>query len=226
MRKSLLAVVGLTAMMLATPSFAAKETQADLQKEAKISMKKARSIALKKVPNGKIASSELERENGKLIYSFDIKTGKGGVTEVNVDAINGPAGLAPCDTDIGVSWLPLNHDMGLVGMAIAPVYARRPAVLLPPQMFVKRPVEWLRTISRYRGTISFAPNFAYDLCVRRVKERDLDVRQKHRCRLRSLFGGISDRCPNDRYRKTVVRRLCGFVGFGQGRSDPQGPEVE
>ncbi|PYQ60785.1 MAG: hypothetical protein DMF58_07065 [Acidobacteria bacterium] len=89
MRKSLLAVVGLTAMMLATPSFAAKETQADLQKEAKISMKKARSIALKKVPNGKIASSELERENGKLIYSFDIKTGKGGVTEVNVDAING-----------------------------------------------------------------------------------------------------------------------------------------
>ena len=89
MRKSLLAVVGLTAMMLATPSFAAKETQADLQKEAKISMKKARAIALKKVPNGKIASSELERENGKLIYSFDIKTGKGGVTEVNVDAING-----------------------------------------------------------------------------------------------------------------------------------------
>ena len=92
----------------------------------------------------------------------------------NVDAINGPAGLAPCDTDIGVSWLPLNHDMGLVGMAIAPVYARRPAVLLSPHTFVKRPVEWLRTISRYRGTISFAPNFAYDLCVRRVKDRDLD----------------------------------------------------
>ena len=90
MRKSLLAVVGLTAMMLATPSFAAKETQADLQKEAKISMKKARSIALKKVPNGKIASSELERENGKLIYSFDIKqSGQTGITEVAVDAING-----------------------------------------------------------------------------------------------------------------------------------------
>jgi acyl-CoA synthetase (AMP-forming)/AMP-acid ligase II len=91
----------------------------------------------------------------------------------NVDAINGPAGLATSDGDVAVSWLPLNHDMGLVGMALAPVYAARPGVLLPPQTFVKRPAEWLRAISRYRGTISFAPNFAYDLCVRRVKDRDL-----------------------------------------------------
>lgn len=66
-----------------------KETQADLQKEAKISMTKAREIALKEVPGGKIQSAELERENGKLIYSFDIKTAKPGVTEVNVDAMTG-----------------------------------------------------------------------------------------------------------------------------------------
>jgi fatty-acyl-CoA synthase len=92
----------------------------------------------------------------------------------NVNAINGPAGLATTDVDVGVSWLPLSHDMGLVGMAIAPVYASRPVVLMPPQMFVKRPVEWLRAISRYRATVSFAPNFAYDLCVRRLKDRDLD----------------------------------------------------
>lgn len=65
------------------------ETQADLQKEAKISMEKAREIALAKVKGGKIESGELEREHGKLIYSFDIKTGKSGVTEVNVDAITG-----------------------------------------------------------------------------------------------------------------------------------------
>jgi uncharacterized membrane protein YkoI len=63
------------------------ETQADLQKEAKISMDRATEIALKRVP-GKIKSSELEREHGKLIYSFDITTKKG-VTEVNVDAITG-----------------------------------------------------------------------------------------------------------------------------------------
>ena len=62
--------------------------QAAMQKEAKISMKQARATALKKAP-GKIASAELERENGKLIYSFDIKSKKGGVTEVNVDAMTG-----------------------------------------------------------------------------------------------------------------------------------------
>ena len=65
------------------------ESQADLQKETKISMEKARGIALKRVKGGKIESGELEREHGKLIYSFDIKTGKSGVTEVNVDAITG-----------------------------------------------------------------------------------------------------------------------------------------
>ncbi len=65
------------------------EDQAALQKEAKISLEKAQEIALKKVPGGKVESSELEREHGKLIYSFDIKTSKPGVTEVNVDAING-----------------------------------------------------------------------------------------------------------------------------------------
>jgi uncharacterized membrane protein YkoI len=59
-----------------------------MKKEAKISMEKAREIALKRAP-GTVTSSELERENGKLIYSFDIKTSKSGVTEVNVNAIDG-----------------------------------------------------------------------------------------------------------------------------------------
>ena len=92
----------------------------------------------------------------------------------NIDAITGPAGLAPSTSDLGVSWLPLYHDMGLVGMTLGALYRGLSTVLLPPQAFIKRPVEWLRVISRHRGTVSFAPNFAYDLCVRRVKERDLD----------------------------------------------------
>jgi fatty-acyl-CoA synthase len=92
----------------------------------------------------------------------------------NVDAIRGNSGLAIGRDDTAVSWLPLNHDMGFVGMALCPMYAGRPAVLLPPHVFVRRPAEWLRTMTRHRGTISFAPNFAFDLCVRRVKERDLD----------------------------------------------------
>jgi uncharacterized membrane protein YkoI len=66
------------------------ETHAALQKEAKISEAAARATALQQVPNGKVKSSELERENGKLIYSFDITVpGKTGIDEVNVNAIDG-----------------------------------------------------------------------------------------------------------------------------------------
>ena len=89
MKNSRIAAVALTCALAATPAVFAAETQAQLQKEAKISMQKAREIAMKKVPGGKIESAELEREHGKLIYSFDIKSSKPGVTEVNVDAKNG-----------------------------------------------------------------------------------------------------------------------------------------
>jgi uncharacterized membrane protein YkoI len=69
---------------------AKSQSQSSLRKEAKISEKTARATALKEVPNGKIKSSELERENGNLIYSFDIVVaGKSGVEEVNVNAIDG-----------------------------------------------------------------------------------------------------------------------------------------
>ena len=67
-----------------------EESQAALQKEAKISEETARATALKEVPTGTVKSSELERENGKLIYSFDITVpGKTGIDEVNVNAIDG-----------------------------------------------------------------------------------------------------------------------------------------
>lgn len=91
----------------------------------------------------------------------------------NVDAINGPNGMATTDADSGVSWLPLYHDMGLIGMALGPLYSARPGIFLTTEAFVKRPIEWLRAISTCRATVSFAPNFAYDLCTRRVKDRDL-----------------------------------------------------
>lgn len=92
---TLVAAFGLgTAIVYADDTKGAKketkktEDQAALQKEAKISLEKAREIALKKAP-GKVESSELEREHGKLIYSFDIRTSKTDITEVNVDAIDG-----------------------------------------------------------------------------------------------------------------------------------------
>jgi uncharacterized membrane protein YkoI len=91
-----IAVFALIGVLCAAPLYASTkatatkpESQADLQKEAKISMERAKGIALKKVSDGKIKSSELERENGKLIYSFDITTAKSGVTEVNVNALTG-----------------------------------------------------------------------------------------------------------------------------------------
>lgn len=66
------------------------ETQAQLMRQAKISKAVATKTALSKVPGGKVKSSEIERENGKLIYSFDIKVaGKSGIEEINVDAITG-----------------------------------------------------------------------------------------------------------------------------------------
>lgn len=68
-----------------------------------------------------------------------------------------------------VSWLPHFHDMGLVGVIQRAVHVGMPAVLMAPLEFIRRPVQWLRAISKYRGTISLAPNFAYDLCVERVK---------------------------------------------------------
>ena len=93
----------------------------------------------------------------------------------NIAGIYGESGLAVTPDDTAVSWLPLYHDMGLVGMSIGALFGALRAVLIAPEIFVKRPVEWLRAITHHRGTISYAPNFAYDLCVRRVKERDVDA---------------------------------------------------
>ena len=85
------AALAFAGAILASPAAAqGKETQAQLRKAAKISTAKARSTALKEVPNGRVQKTELERENGKLIYSFDIKVpGKSGFEEVNVDAVSG-----------------------------------------------------------------------------------------------------------------------------------------
>ena len=70
---------------------------------------------------------------------------------------------------VGVNWLPPYHDMGLVGGILLPFYAGRPTVMMPPRAFIERPMRWLQAISRYRATSSGGPNFAYDLCVRKVR---------------------------------------------------------
>ncbi|MHB8799568.1 MAG: fatty acyl-AMP ligase [Thermoanaerobaculia bacterium] len=73
----------------------------------------------------------------------------------------------------GVSWLPLYHDMGLIGCLLQAVYYPGPLVLIPPELFLARPGLWLRAIARHRATVSVAPSFAYALCARRVRDEEL-----------------------------------------------------
>ena len=67
-----------------------------------------------------------------------------------------------------VSWLPVFHDMGLIGCVLHPVLSRSPTVLMAPAAFLQRPLRWLQAVSRFRARITGGPNFAYDLCVRRI----------------------------------------------------------
>jgi amino acid adenylation domain-containing protein len=84
----------------------------------------------------------------------------------NTAAIARAGGLGEHST--GVSWLPPYHDMGLIGGILTPLRVGFRCVLLPPAVFVRRPVRWLDAISRHGGTVSAAPDFAYAECVRRI----------------------------------------------------------
>jgi fatty-acyl-CoA synthase len=78
-----------------------------------------------------------------------------------------------CASDSGVSWLPLYHDMGLIGFVLAPMCAQRSVDLLAPWDFARRPLQWLSLISRRRATITYGPSFGYDLVARRALTQSL-----------------------------------------------------
>jgi fatty-acyl-CoA synthase len=82
-------------------------------------------------------------------------------------------GLRMVPEDVAISWLPLYHDMGLIGFVLAPLYNCVPVVFLPALLFLKRPVAWFQAFKRYDGSTAYAPNFAYALCAKRIKEADL-----------------------------------------------------
>ncbi len=91
----------------------------------------------------------------------------------NLFAIN-VHGLKVTPDDRAVSWLPLYHDMGLIGFFLAPMASQASLDLLPTAAFVRRPLLWLDLISRNRGTISYSPTFGYELCARRAESMNVE----------------------------------------------------
>ncbi|HEY7665309.1 MAG TPA: AMP-binding protein [Xanthobacteraceae bacterium] len=75
--------------------------------------------------------------------------------------------------DLFVSWLPLYHDMGLIGSWLGCLYYGAPLYVMSPLSFLARPLNWLRAIQRFRATISAAPNFAFELCLNKIDDADL-----------------------------------------------------
>ena len=89
----------------------------------------------------------------------------------NIRAIG--QGLSARPVEVGVSWLPLYHDMGLIGSWLFTMAYAYPLALRSPLSFLARPERWLQDIHRRRGTLTAAPNFAYELCVRRIRDEDM-----------------------------------------------------
>ncbi len=105
-----------------------------------------------------------------------------GVMISHAHLLHNAAGIQHCFQDgsesCGVSWLPMYHDMGLIGGVLQPLFVGRPMVLMSPAHFIQKPVRWLQAISRYQATTSGGPNFAYDLCVQKIRDAqkaDLDL---------------------------------------------------
>jgi len=84
------------------------------------------------------------------------------------------AAIEASNQDVFVSWLHLYHDMGLIGAWLGSLYFGAQLVIMSPLAFLARPVRWLQAIHRYGGTLSAAPNFAYQLCLARIEPRELD----------------------------------------------------
>jgi acyl-CoA synthetase (AMP-forming)/AMP-acid ligase II/acyl carrier protein len=94
----------------------------------------------------------------------------------NLECIRQSFGIGESEEDhisaSGVFWLPAYHDMGLIGGLLTPLYMGGRSVLMSPAAFLQRPIRWMQAIHDYRATISGAPNFAYDYCVRRTSAEE------------------------------------------------------
>jgi acyl carrier protein len=110
-------------------------------------------------------------------------------------------------TDVFVSWLPLYHDMGLIGSWLLSLYVGIPFVVMSPLAFLTRPARWLWAIHDHGGTVSGGPNFAYELCLRRIDDSELDGLDLRSWRV--AFNGAEPVSP-----ATVTRFVERFRGVG------------
>ena len=141
-------------------------------------------------------------------------------------------GLQVNETDRGTSWLPMYHDMGLIGFMVAPMMCQLSVDYMDPQDFTRRPITWLQLISDHKGTLSYSPTFGYELCVRRWREdRELDlsswraagiggdmVRPEPLTEFSNLFGpmGFATSCFTPSYGLAETTLAATFTPLGQG----------
>jgi 1-acyl-sn-glycerol-3-phosphate acyltransferase len=124
----------------------------------------------------------------------------------NITGIGAAIDLRP--DDVGVSWLPLYHDMGLIGTWLTALYFGIPVAILSPLAFLARPARWLWTLHAHRATVSPAPNFAFELCVRRIDDSELEGLDLSAWRL--AFNGSEAVSPDTIERFTRRFRAYGF----------------
>lgn len=103
-------------------------------------------------------------------------------------------GVQANSSDLFVSWLPLYHDMGLIGAWLGSLYYGIPLVLMSPLAFLIRPARWLWTIHQHRATLTAAPNFAYELCLSKVQQSDIEGLNLDSLRL--VLNGAEPVSPN------------------------------
>ena len=113
--------------------------------------------------------------------------------------------------DVFVSWLPLYHDMGLIGACMGSLLVGFRLVLVSPTDFLARPVSWLQAIHRHRGTLSAAPNFAYELCATKLHEQDLAGLDLSSWRV--AYNGAEPVSPD-----TIEKFCARFAGYGLART--------
>ena len=123
----------------------------------------------------------------------------------NLNSMERASGVAA--RDIFVSWLPLYHDMGLIGACMGSLYIGFRLVLMSPLAFLARPGRWLWTIHQHRATVSAAPNFAYELCVNKLMDSDLEGLDLSSWRL--AYNGTEPVSPD-----TIERFATRFARYG------------